>query len=78
MINSAHSGEWDNIVKDIGKEVNPNLLNKFTYKFDKTSDESAYDSISKIGDNYSMEIIYHFETKLNEARDKAFNKLFRF
>lgn len=78
MINSAHSGEWNNIVEEIKTEVNPNLLNKFTYKFDKTSDESAYDSISKIGDNYSMEIIYHFETKLNEARDKAFNNYFDF
>ena len=78
MINSAHSDQWSNIVEEIKKEVNPNLLEKFTYMFDKMSDESAYHSISKIGDNYSMEIIYHFETKLNEARDKAFNNYFDF
>lgn len=76
MINSSHSEEWDKIVDVIKNEINPKFLNNLTYKFDKTSMESAYDAIGTIGENYSMEIIYHFEAKLNEARDKAFHNYF--
>ena len=78
LVNSAHSEAWESIIKSLPSSINIKLFNNLTYVYNKTDKEPIYDSLKNICDNYSLELIYHFECCLNEARDKAFSNFFDF
>ncbi len=78
LINSAHAETWESIKNTMPKDINSNLIHNLTHVFDKSKKDSAYNALDLIGKNYSVEVLYHFETLLNSARDKAFSRFMDF
>jgi hypothetical protein len=78
MIYSAHSDAWENITNTVLKDVNSKLLKNLTYIIDKNNREIITESLNGIANNYSLDIIFRFESILNIARDKAFSAFLDF
>lgn len=77
LINSAHAEKWQDIKNNL-----PEDLRLFAAKgtpsdvYDKTSQVSIVEKLDVIKSrNYSLELLFDFESFLNEARDKAFQGL---
>lgn len=80
FINSAHSDKWEELIK-------PQLLDKLAVfsnpnnpirVYDKAKEDLSSVIIELQAQNFSLELIYEFESTLNKARDKAFNGLIDF
>jgi hypothetical protein len=78
LINSAHAEAWEGIKASLPADITAKFLMNLTHSYDKKGEGNIYDSLDKIGENYSAELIYDFESFLSEARDKAFNSFLDF
>lgn len=74
IINSAHHTKWDEIKKEIieDKSEYSSLVSNLSISYKKRTDITNKLQLY-LSSNLSINLIYHFESELNKARDKAFS-----
>lgn len=73
IINSAHSEAWDNIKNNLEENINVfSKPNSAVSTYNKNDNKFADLLIELQTKNFSLELIYDFESALNAARDQAF------
>lgn len=87
LINSSYSEKWDSIrdelIDDLKKDEKNNLrkihfLSKFCISIGKSNIEIEDSLLRLLSDKFSSELITQFESKLNNARDKALSPFMDF